>query len=339
MTSKLLLVTGATGFIGSETVYQALTKGYRTRLTIRRPEQADLLKQRFADHADKIEFALVPQIDDKDALVGALEGVHAILHIASPMPLTDGDIRTDYVDPAVRGTLAVLEAAQGFPSVKRVIITSSFLSLSPLDINTNPGFVVEEGANSSIEIDLDAPIPPGAGSPMIKYHISKILAHRATIDWAAEHKPAFDVITVHPAYVAGYDRTQKPGVPVENPAPVNLYYMHSLKEGVDALPSVFVDVRDVAAIHIGAVTVAADKLKPQGQVTEYIANGPFIMWDDLRAFVASKYPDFPLKHVEEGVSAKPPVSSMGRPVRDLGIDFHDPRDTLAALLDQHTVQG
>ncbi|EPE08943.1 nad dependent epimerase dehydratase family protein [Ophiostoma piceae UAMH 11346] len=337
MPSQLLLITGATGFIGTETVYQAVNKGYRTRLAIRRPEQADALKQRFPGHEGQLEFALVPQIDNKDALATALEGVDFIVHVASPMPLNDDDLRTAYIDPAVRGTLAILEAAKGTPSVKRVIITSSILALAPLSLAARPGFAVEEGANASIEVDLDAPIPPAPKGPMYKYHISKILAHRATIEWAAKHKPAFDVATVHPYYVVGYDRTQKPGVAVEAPAPVNSLYLHSLKSGGDALQSSFVDVRDVAAIHIGAITVASDKLKARGEVTEYIANGPFVMWDELRAFVAKKYPGFPLKHVAAGVSQKPPISSTERASRDLGVVFHDPLDTLAALLDQHSV--
>ena len=337
MSSQLLLITGATGFIGTETVYQAVNKGYRTRLAIRRPEQADALKQRFPGHESQLEFALVPQIDDKDALATALKGVDFVVHIASPMPVNNDDLRTAYVGPAVRGTLAILEAAEETPSVKRVIITSSILGLAPPGVTSRPGVVIEEGANAAIEVDLDAPIPPAPKGPMHKYHISKILAHRATIEWAAKHKPAFDIATVHPYYVVGYDRTQKPGVPVEKPATVNAACLYCLKSGEDALQSCFVDVRDVAAVHLGIITVASDKLEARGEVTEYIAYGPYVMWDDLRAFVAKKYPSFPLKHVAEGVSRKPPVSSTERASRDLGIVFRDPLDTLAALLDQHTV--
>lgn len=335
--APLLLVTGASGFIGAETIVQALDKGYRARLAIRRPEQADELRARFADtgRVDQLEFAVVPAIDDKEALKPALSGVDYVLHIASPMPSPNADLQTGYVQPAVRGTAAVLEVAATVSSIKRVIITSSFYALAPMDIHERPGFEIQEGANPSIVVDLDAPSPPAPYTDLYKYHISKVLAHRHALEFAATQKPAFDVLTVHPYYVIGHDRAlhrdSKTGAPQHRPVP--LFYTLSLQQETPLLSSAYADVRDVAAMEVGAITVK--NIKPRGEITEVLALGPRVTWAQIRDFVKTKYPDFPLKQTGDGDFGLPMVSNTDRATRDMGIVLHDPLETLAITIDQY----
>ena len=52
-----------------------------------------------------------------------------VIHTASPFALKDSTDEQDYIKPAVEGTMAVMRAAAGSPSVKRVVITSSAVAL------------------------------------------------------------------------------------------------------------------------------------------------------------------------------------------------------------------
>ena len=52
-----------------------------------------------------------------------------IIHTASPFALKDSTDEQDYIKPAVDGTLAVMRAAASTETVKRVVITSSVVTL------------------------------------------------------------------------------------------------------------------------------------------------------------------------------------------------------------------
>lgn len=132
MSPTKVYVTGATGFIGSHVVKAALEIGYHVRLSVRKQSQIQDLKDLFpSDHA-KLEFEEIPDITKPDAFHNSFDGVEYIFHLASPMPGKGDDFQADYVDPAVKGTNAILNAAKQSPSVKRVVITSSLLALVPL---------------------------------------------------------------------------------------------------------------------------------------------------------------------------------------------------------------
>lgn len=56
-----------------------------------------------------------------------------VIHTASPFVLDAEDNKRDILDPAIQGSLAILEAAKTYgPSVKRIVSTSSFASILDL---------------------------------------------------------------------------------------------------------------------------------------------------------------------------------------------------------------
>jgi uncharacterized protein YbjT (DUF2867 family) len=65
----------------------ALEAGYNVRAVIRRPKQAQELKAyaQIAPFADKLEFAVVPDLTKEGAFDEVLADVTAILHLASPL--------------------------------------------------------------------------------------------------------------------------------------------------------------------------------------------------------------------------------------------------------------
>jgi nucleoside-diphosphate-sugar epimerase len=132
MSKELILISGASGFIGSHVVDVSLKAGYNVRLTIRKEPQIEELKKLFPAHISNIDFVVVPDITVPSAFEKAVDGVDYIFHLASPMPGKGEDFIKDYVDPAVKGTESLLYAANSAPTVKRVTVLASILSLIPI---------------------------------------------------------------------------------------------------------------------------------------------------------------------------------------------------------------
>lgn len=132
MSQPLIFITGATGFIGSHVVSQSLAAGYRVRLSVRKESQISTLRKLFSAHTANLDFAVIPDFVSPDRFSKALEDVTYVFHLASPMPGTGSDFQTDYLEPAVQGTIALLDAAKKVDTIKRTVIVSSALALLPL---------------------------------------------------------------------------------------------------------------------------------------------------------------------------------------------------------------
>jgi dihydroflavonol-4-reductase len=68
-------------------------------------------------------------LTDQASITAAVQDATMIIHTASPFALKDSTDEQDYIKPAVEGTMAVMNAAAGCPSVKRVVLTSSVVTL------------------------------------------------------------------------------------------------------------------------------------------------------------------------------------------------------------------
>jgi nucleoside-diphosphate-sugar epimerase len=132
MSKELTLITGASGFIGSHVVDATVKAGHNVRLTVRKEKQIEELKTLFSSHASQLDFTVVPDITIPKAFEEAMNGVGYVFHLASPMPGKGEDFKKDYVEPAVKGTESLLQAANATPDVKRVTILASILSLMPM---------------------------------------------------------------------------------------------------------------------------------------------------------------------------------------------------------------
>ena len=62
ITSGKVLVTGANGFVGAWIVKAFLDAGFAVRAVVRDESKTVHLKKVFAEHGDKLEFALVPDM-------------------------------------------------------------------------------------------------------------------------------------------------------------------------------------------------------------------------------------------------------------------------------------
>merc|ERR1719454_911586 len=60
----------------------------------------------------------------------AMDGISYVFHTASPFMLSCNDPQKDFVDPALKGTEAVMQAAVK-AGVSRVVVTSSLAAVGP----------------------------------------------------------------------------------------------------------------------------------------------------------------------------------------------------------------
>ncbi|KAF7588295.1 methylglyoxal reductase (NADPH-dependent) gre2 [Aspergillus hancockii] len=138
--------------------------GYHVRGTVRSDSTAARAKSHYPEYVDQLSFAIVPEISTPGAFDEADKGVTGVIHTASPSVLDAKDNKKDLLQPAIQGSLNVLEAVAKYGRT-----------------NWNP--ITYEAA---------------AGTPnaSVAYCASKALAERRLWDWVDTTKPNFTVATI-----------------------------------------------------------------------------------------------------------------------------------------------
>ncbi|HJU81974.1 MAG TPA: NAD-dependent epimerase/dehydratase family protein [Acidimicrobiia bacterium] len=215
-------VTGGGGFIGSQVVRDLLEHGHEVRTTVRDPARAP---DGLVDLGPEIVAA---DLENPDSFHPAFADRQFVIHTASPYVLHVGDPQRDLIDPAVNGTLAILNAAMSSPSVKRVVITSSFAA-----ITDEPDGTFDEGMwNDRSSVDRNP------------YYFSKTAAERTA--WGfVRSQTQFDLVVINPSVVFGPSLI--PAVNTSNSLLVGL--LRGQYPGILDLDYAIVDVRDVARAH------------------------------------------------------------------------------------------
>ncbi|HEX7341747.1 MAG TPA: hopanoid-associated sugar epimerase [Rhodanobacteraceae bacterium] len=177
--NDLVLVTGATGFVGSAVMRNLLGAGYRVRTLVRETSQRDNLAGLDVD-------IRTGDVRNVDSLVAAMHGCRGVFHVAADYRLWTPDacaVAAMYASNVV-GSRNVMRAAHQ-TDVERVVYTSSVATLG-LHADGTP-------ADEDVPVSLDAMVG--------HYKRSKYLAERAVIELAAEGQQ--DVVIVHPAAPVG----------------------------------------------------------------------------------------------------------------------------------------
>ena len=131
----MLLVTGATGYLGSALVDLLVRRGLPVRATVRRPERASVLP-------DSVEQADA-DLADEEALTRAMAGCEGVFHLAASV----GHSLEQTREANVEGTRRVLRAAAR-AGVRRVVYTSSSAAIIAPD-----GLVSERAENRTALVD------------------------------------------------------------------------------------------------------------------------------------------------------------------------------------------
>lgn len=118
VTSGLVLVTGASGFVGTYTVQALLDAGFAVRGTVRSKEKGEHL----VSLSPKASYVLVPDMSAPGAYDEAVAGVDAVVHIASPLDGSNTGDPSLVIGPAVAGVTGVLHSLEkANPNVKRIV--------------------------------------------------------------------------------------------------------------------------------------------------------------------------------------------------------------------------
>lgn len=119
---SLILVTGASGYIGSHVINEALAAGYKVRGTARSEEKAENTKKIFKNNPD-YSTAIVADFQHDGVFDEAVKDVDAVIHVASDT--TFGTDPNKVIPPTKAGVLSILKSAAKESSVKRFVLTSS----------------------------------------------------------------------------------------------------------------------------------------------------------------------------------------------------------------------
>lgn len=191
---SLILVTGASGYIASNVVHEALEAGYRVRGTARSEEKCQKTKQSSNNHPN-YSTAVVADFQHEGAFDEAMKGVHAVIHLASD--LTFGSDPNQVITPTVAGVLSILKSAARQPSVKRFVLTSS--SAAVLTPKLNQEFSVRKDDWNQEALDVAwAPPPYNPDRAFHVYAASKLEAEKALWKFVKEEKPNFVANAVLP---------------------------------------------------------------------------------------------------------------------------------------------
>ena len=120
--------------VGFRTLVLLVQAGYKVRVAVRNQEGFDriLALKPLAPYASQVESIIVPDITVTGAYDEAVKGVKYILHVASPLSSAapDDDYDKHLIQPAIRGTVGMLESAHKSPGIEKIVITASILSIT-----------------------------------------------------------------------------------------------------------------------------------------------------------------------------------------------------------------
>lgn len=312
MSGETVLVTGGSGFVGAHCILALLNVGYRVRTTVRsRYRETDvraMLAKGGAEPGDALEFHIADLTVD-EGWAEAVEGCDYVLHVASPFPRGEPRDANELIIPARDGTVRVLTAARD-AGVKRVVLTSSFAAI---------GYGTETLTRPYTEEDWTDPT-----SDVSAYVKSKTIAERAAWEFIEtqgdkrEGQP-LELATVNPVVVLG------PALWPEASTSIALV-TQLLKGSFPGLPKLsfgIVDVRDVADLHVRAMT------SPEAKGQRFLATSDELltipqMADILRQRVGDLARKIPRRTIPNWVVRM--VAAVLPPVREFSRRLDNHRD-------------
>ncbi|KFX91461.1 hypothetical protein V490_05890 [Pseudogymnoascus sp. VKM F-3557] len=333
MAGDLVLVTGGTGMIGFRVLVQLLEAGYQVRAAVRNVAGFEKIKalKPAAPYASQLSHIIVPDITAPGAYDDAVNGVKYVVHLASPLDINlpdDIDYETKLIQPAVKGTLGMLESAKKVSGIDRIVITGSVLSIIGFS-DAGSTEILDETRRSAVS---EGPFP----MKMAAYAASKARAFESVHKWIAENKPSFDVNSILPVFVLGRDDTVTEASQITRGT--NGLVMGPLLGHPGApTPGVAVHVDDVAQMHVKAL----DPSIPGNQ--DFLANSQQprgVEWAQVNEIVKRRYP----KEVANGIlkvdPAEPaqtlPLSvSSAKAEKAFNFKFKDLEEQVVSVVDHY----
>ncbi|KAF7808887.1 tetraketide alpha-pyrone reductase 2 [Senna tora] len=251
-----------------------LQQGHTVRATLRDP--GDVKKHGFlwelsgAKQRLKVFKADLLQEGSFDEVV---KGVDGVFHTASPVVVPyDHNIQTSLIDPAIKGTVNVVESCVR-AGVKRVVLTSSCSSIRYRD-DVQQVCPLNESHWSD---------PQYCKRYNLWYAYAKTEAEREA--WRIAKESGIDLVVVNPSFVVG---------PLLAPHPSSsLLLILNIVKGINGeYPNTtvgFVHIDDVVAAHI----LAMEEARASGRL---ICSSSVAHWSQIIKMLQPKYPSYPYEN-------------------------------------------
>ena len=234
--SMTVLVTGATGFIGSWVVKLLLERGVHVRAAARSLDKAEFLNNMDKGTGAVLDIVKMDLMDLREVET-AVHGCEQIIHCAAALPIGSKNDQTDILDPSIQGCKNLVMAMDKFGGVKNLIHTSSVAAIRDPSKGNGAMHTREDWCT-------------GASLEKNPYGFAKTEAEIIIRNWV-DSKPGSKprLITIHPSVVFG---------PILHPSHSEgsmAYIKHFVKGPKFVIKSSleFVDVRDVALAHVNAL--------------------------------------------------------------------------------------
>ncbi len=268
----MVLVTGATGFVGKWTVIRLLQAGYPVRGTIRSMRKApEVFKSVTAEvgreAASRLELVEADLLADA-GWPEAMQGAAAVMHVAAAIRADEPKDQDLVIRPALEGTERVLKAAHA-AGIKRVIITSSIATVGYGHGHTTGKRVYDETHFTNLD-----------GLKFTwAYCIGKTRAERLAWDFAKTN--GMELTTIHPGAIIG--------PALDDDASISVGLVSGLLDGTTpAMPSngfAIIDVRDVADLHVAALQ------QPEAIGQRYLACSDYTPFPEVANILRAAYPN------------------------------------------------
>ncbi|MEH6680225.1 MAG: aldehyde reductase [Sediminicola sp.] len=235
---EMVLVTGGTGFVGMQIVYQLLKKGYSVRTTVRNLKSADKVQETLKNNGitsfENLSFAEAELTKDEN-WEQAIHGCKYVLSVASPVFFHKPKNEEEAILPAREGILRILRFAKK-AVVKRVVMTSNFGAIGFTQTDKNRATTEDDWTdtnNKSVSV----------------YERSKTLAEKAAWNFIETKGGNLEFATINPVAILGPSL----GAHVSGSFQLLQNLLTGKLKAVPNIPLNIVDVRDVADLHIRAM--------------------------------------------------------------------------------------
>ncbi len=230
-----VLVTGGSGYIAGFLIRELVRTGWTVRTTIRDMAREAAVRATLGVEDAKLSFFPADLMDDA-GWAEAMAGCSHVAHVASPFPPGVPRNEDELIVPAREGALRALRFARG-AGVSRFVLTSSVAAIAYGHGKSDRAFTEADWTN------VDA-------LGVTAYVKSKTIAERAARDWMAAEGGGMEFVSVNPSAVLG------PVLGSDFSASIDM--VHKLIDGsfpgTPDLGFAIVDVRDLAELHVRALT-------------------------------------------------------------------------------------
>nr|BAN62761.1 dihydroflavonol 4-reductase [Tricyrtis sp. Shinonome] len=297
-----VVVTGASGYVGSWLVMKLLQDGYTVRATVRDPTDQRKTKPLLdLPGADERLTIWKADLSDEGSFDEAINGCSGVFHVATPMDFESKDPENEVIKPTIDGVLSIMKSCKKAGTVKRVIFTSSAGT-----VNVHEHQEPEYDESSWSDMDFCRRVKMTGWM----YFVSKTLAEKAAWDFAREND--IQLITIIPTLVVGPFITST--------MPPSMITALSLITGNEAHYSI---LKQIQLVHLNDLCIAHIFLFEHPKASgRYICSFHDTTILDLARMMKERYPQYSIPQKFEGIDDHiKPVHFSSKKLLELGFKY------------------